>query len=250
MPRDERSSEARTILFVEGMTMAEYRGAEDLSNGDRFSGWTTIEVFRKIDGRGVKRIYVRCMCDCGNERDVLRYHLVSGNSKNCGCVLRSKQTIHGESSSRIQNETSEHRIWCGIKSRCLNEKNTEYHNYGGRGIAICDRWNDSFELFLKDMGRRPSSRHSIDRIDNNSGYSPENCRWATSSQQNRNKRNNRILVVNGESKTMTEWAEIFGIRVGTISERLRRGLSHQESVTKPVRPHNRKNSIRRQLSSR
>lgn len=208
------------------------------SEGSRVGLWTVVGFVRKHDKCGRVRRYVKCQCACGSERDVLVYHLLSGATTNCGCVTNVK---HGESSSSRQNPTVEYSTWAALINRCENQEDKSYKDYGGRGIKVCQRWRNSFADFLKDMGRRPSEKHSIDRYpDNNGDYCPGNCRWATHRQQCLNKRNNRILTVNGESKTMTEWAEETGIRVGTISERLRLGWSEEQSVLKTARSHTRR----------
>lgn len=117
-----------------------------------------------------------CKCVCGNYKVVTGSHLRSGHTKSCGCTKRM-QTIHGGS------YTPEYTAWLGMKSRCYNSNHNRYIHYGGRGITVCDRWKDSFENFLADMGKRPSENLSIDRIDNDGNYEPSNCRWATGKVQ-------------------------------------------------------------------
>ena len=131
--------------------------------------------------------------------------------------------------------TSEYRIWSGMKSRCRNKNNKDYSNYGGRGITISNRWLNSFDNFLKDMVERKSSTHSIDRINNNKGYSKENCKWSTSKEQLRNKRNNRLITFEGETKCMAEWVEKFSISRFALYKRLKAGWSIKNALTKPIR---------------
>jgi hypothetical protein len=206
----------------------------EISKGQTFGRWEFLDVVRKTDSKGMRRLYGRCRCECGSERLVLLFHLRRGATQSCGCLVREQNTKHGESSTSAHRESIEYRIWSGMIARCERVNEETYRNYGGRGISVCDRWRESFQSFLEDMGRRPSSNHSLDRIDVNGNYEPSNCRWATWKQQQRNKRNNRIITAQGQRKTMAEWAEITGIRTGTISERLRHGWSHERAVTEPL----------------
>lgn len=141
----------------------------------------TVTSFSHID----KRAYWNCICECGNEKIVRGAHLKSGYTKSCGCLMKNINIKHG-----LYN-TPENKCWRGIKERCFNSKNPAFKNYGGRGITMCEKWVNSFEEFLKDMGKRPSSKYSIDRINNNGNYEPSNCKWSTVLEQNNNKRNNK-----------------------------------------------------------
>lgn len=119
-------------------------------------------------------------------------------------------------------------------ARCERPEVQSYKFYGARGIKVCPRWRASYAHFLEDMGRRPSPKHSIDRIDPNGDYAPDNCRWATNSEQSRNKRNNRRLTIDGQSLTLIEWSERAGIRMGTLHRRLKLGWSERDAVMVPV----------------
>jgi hypothetical protein len=119
--------------------------------------------------------------------------------------------------------------------RCYKPTDHHYPDYGGRGITVCAKWLGSFEAFLADMGEAPTPKHSIDRIDNNVGYSPENCRWASPSEQARNKRNTRMMECNGVTKPLAEWAEITGLTQKQIWSRLRHGWSDSDAITRPLR---------------
>lgn len=151
-----------------------------------------VAVKRVTEIRGdwrVTRLWL-CRCDCGGEIAVRAGDLKAGRAKSCGCMRRehcqrgpNKQ--HGEGAKG--KTTTEYEIWKGMKARCSYPGHVNYQNYGGRGIGVCDRWRDSFESFLADMGRRPSRAHSIDRIDNDGHYAPDNCRWATAAEQARGK---------------------------------------------------------------
>lgn len=125
---------------------------------------------------------------------------------------------HG--SARKGAKTAEYRIWCAMRERCSSPKHIEYARYGGRGIRVCERW-DSFENFLADMGRRPSLEHSIERDDTNGHYEPDNCRWATRSEQARNKRTSIVLTHNGETHHVLEWAKKLHLSINTIRMRLK-----------------------------
>ncbi|HEX2753677.1 MAG TPA: hypothetical protein VHP34_11355 [Alphaproteobacteria bacterium] len=137
------------------------------------------------------RYYWICTCDCGGSAVVETYTLTMGKAKSCGCQ-QSKVTVernkamatHGESSVM----TPEYSTWSGMKRRCDNAKSSKFHLYGGRGIKVCDRWKNSFENFLEDMGRRPANKTSIDRINSDGDYEPGNCRWADAVEQNNNRR--------------------------------------------------------------
>lgn len=172
-------------------------------------------------------------CDCGVILVARADHLASGGTTSCGCchreMLVGRNTTHGLARS------SEHKSWRHMKSRCFNSSDESYANYGERGITVCDRWTNSFEAFYADMGPKPTPRHSIDRFpDNNGNYEPGNCRWATTVEQANNKRNNHILTIDGDSRTMAEWSQVSLVPSATIRTRLALGWSHRDAVMKPV----------------
>lgn len=145
---------------------------------------------------------------------------------------------HGESVHGKFNHgkaTKEYNCWQKLKQRCSNPNKPGSEHYLGRGITVCDRWKNSYELFLKDMGRCPKGM-SIERINNDLGYSPENCKWATWKEQNNNKRNNRRLTCGGITKTMAQWAEYFGINPAVIKYRLKHGWPVEKAITVPLYP--------------
>lgn len=124
----------------------------------------------------------------------------------------------------------EYTAWTNMKTRCTNPKSSHYADYGGRGIAICDRWLNSFGAFLDDMGQRPSSRHSVDRIDLNRGYCPENCRWAIVEQQVRNRRMTRFYTHDGKTMCLQDWADETGMRYMTLVSRVNRGWPFERAI--------------------
>ncbi len=142
-------------------------------------------------------------------------------------------TTHGH--RRGDKKSSQYTAWINMKDRCCNPKYKTFSSYGGRGIKVCQRWLDSFEDFLSDMGPKPSAGHSLDRFpDKNGNYEPGNCRWATVKMQNRNKRNNRTITLNGITKSTSEWAEEHGLANSTVKARLNRGWSAERSLGVPV----------------
>lgn len=148
-------------------------------DGQRFG---RLRVQREETQRKFRKVVWACICDCGNALSVLGSELVSGHTKSCGCL----RLRHGFAKKR----PPEYYSWCGMMTRCFNSKSDGYGRYGGRGITVCDRWRgfDGFSTFLKDMGQKPSSDHSLDRCEVNGNYEPSNCRWATSEEQIANRR--------------------------------------------------------------
>lgn len=131
--------------------------------------------------------------------------------------------------------TLEYRAWQQMRLRCLDSEHAAYPGYGGRGITVCDRWKDDVAAFVADMGLKPTPKHELDRIDNDAGYSPENCRWATRSENDRNRRNNRTIEFGGEVRSLAEWSERLGICGDTIVKRLDAGWGTERALTTPVR---------------
>lgn len=127
--------------------------------------------------------------------------------------------------------TKEYHTWATVCHRCTNPKHGSYKDYGAKGIKVCDRWLESFENFFADMGYAPSKKHSIDRIISKGNYEPSNCRWVTNDVQQNNKSNNRILTLNGESLTLSQWSRKIGIKIPTLYNRLTRGWSHEDTLT-------------------
>lgn len=129
----------------------------------------------------------------------------------------------------------EYSIWMNLRMRCNNPGNNRYALYGARGIRVCARWEEDFLNFLEDMGRRPSPDHSIDRVNNDGDYTPDNCRWATRKEQCRNRRSSKFLSFKGETKTVAEWSELLGVSQGTLHARMKAGWAVEAALTTPVR---------------
>lgn len=173
----------------------------------------------------------KCRCECGNETVSTGSNLRSGRTNSCGCyhkeVVSKAQKTHGMSKTQI------YVLWEGMIRRCSNPGHERFASYGGRGISVCERWKD-FKNFFEDMGQNPVGM-TLDRIDNNLGYSPENCRWATHTQQARNKSNNAFLTYQGRTLCHAEWAEELGVSQGILSARVRRGWSDERVIKTPIR---------------
>lgn len=178
----------------------------------------------------------RCKCDCGSEITAQAANIKNGKTRSCGCI-RKEQISEFNTKSKTTHrlcKTAEYRIWGGMLTRCFNQNDHGYANYGIRGITVCDRWK-SFENFLLDMGSRPSPKHSLDRIDVNGNYSPENCRWATSKEQASNKRDTIYITNNGQTKSIAEWSEDTGLPYQVIWNRLKTGKVGG-SLFRPITP--------------
>lgn len=176
-----------------------------------------------------KRMW-HCKCSCGNVVVVRGEGLRSGNTKSCGCWHRdaiiARTTTHGHA-RRGANRSRTYKIWQHILRRCLTKSTPAYKTYGGRGITVCRRWL-SFHNFLDDMGEcKPA--YSIDRIDGTKGYSKENCRWATRTQQAINRRTTRFVTYDGETRCLKEWATILNLNYSTVLMRLKRGWSVEKT---------------------
>jgi len=188
-----------------------------------------------------------CICDCGQEKITTGKLLIRGETQSCGCLhietILNRSTKHGGTYHPL------YALWCQIKGRCSNPNNKSYSNYGGRGIFICDEWKDSFDAFcrhvsqLSDYGKQG---YSIDRIDNDGPYSPNNVRWASPKRQNRNTRSTVMLTHQGRTQSLSDWADELNIPVNTLHSRLRYGWSIDRVIGTPARS----TSRRRDLTAR
>ena len=172
-----------------------------------------------------------CVCVCGKKVDVIGSDLVSGNTKSCGCRrVRVSKVLHKKHGL---SKSPEYQVWAGMIARCGNPKHEAYQYYGGRGISVCARWK-SFEKFFEDIGKRPSARHLLERIDNDGNYGPRNVKWATRVEQGQNKRNNHLICIRGKEKTISAWARELRIDRTILKDRIRRGWTEVEAVETPV----------------
>ena len=188
--------------------------------GQKFGRITAIRYVGKNED---KRALWECNCDCGNTVIVDGKSLRLGNTKSCGCynldriAERNKiiHKTHGETNTKLFH------IWGGIKSRCKNPNMNNYHDYGGKGVSICEEWDNSFEAF-RDWSYENGYKDglTIDRIDSNGNYCPENCRWATVKEQNRNRKSNKLITYNGETHCIADWADILGINYDVLQHRI------------------------------
>lgn len=196
----------------------------DLS-GKRFG---RVTVIKRVENKNNRVAYL-CKCDCGNEFITLSQHLVSGCTKSCGCLNREKASkrmakmskTHGFSHTRLYG------IWKNMRGRCLREYSTAYNAYGGRGIKICKEWDDFQTFHDWACANGYSDELTIDRIDVNGDYCPENCRWIPFEQQANNKRTNHFIVHDGKRKSIAEWANELGFSYSKLKYRIRKGMDEK-----------------------
>ena len=201
--------------------------------GQRFGRLT---VIKRVENKGNQPRWL-CQCECGNQTVVAGRHLRNGEVRSCGCLVKEKNstlhTKHGMEGTKIYH------VWCGIKNRCFNSNEKAYKHYGGRGITIFAEWIDDFQKFYDYVSKLPhygEDGYSIDRIDNNGNYEPDNLRWADDKTQHRNKRDNHLVQYGDRWVTIAEASEITGIPYKTLWQRLKRGDTG-EKLYRPVRPY-------------
>lgn len=210
--------------------MAKFENLE----GREFGFWKVIE--RAENHSSTKSAQWLCECECGTKRIIRASILKSGKSKSCGCHKNDYNRIHGGKGTRL------YEIWRHMIYRCENPENQAYEKYGGRGITVCDEWHDfvCFREWAMENGYKETL--SIDRIDNNKGYCPDNCRWATSEMQMNNRRMCNVLEFNGEKLTLSQWAKKTGIPRSTLLNRIKRGWNIEKVLTEPIANTGRKKS--------
>lgn len=186
-------------------------------------GLMRVIAFAGLDARRNSRWL--CVCKCGTQKVCLGFNLTRNHIVSCGCRTQLK----------TEQRAEEHPDWRPFSSmlcRCYHPKTPGYKNYGGRGIVVCDRWREGgFWVFIADMGPRPTPNHSLDRIDNDGPYSPENCRWSTPKQQGRNRRTTVRLTYQGETLPMIEWVERLGLDYNQVRHRYRKGMSAEDILS-------------------
>lgn len=199
--------------------------------GQRFGRLTVIE---RVESPRAQAQW-RCVCDCGKETVVRSQDLRNGHTKSCGCYGLEVSVSHTPSFSTHKESRSRlYRVWIGMKGRCNNCKNKAYSYYGGRGIKVCQDWDESYALFRDwALANGYQENLTIDRIDVNGNYCPENCRWVSMKVQMNNTRVNRRITLNGETKTMAEWSESTGLSYETIRNRTIKGKPADEVLQMP-----------------
>lgn len=195
--------------------------------GQRFGRLVVVTEAHKTRHR-----HWKCMCDCGNGHVVRGSSLKNGHTQSCGC-LGAERRLKAATEAKIKHgrsKTSIYNVWASMVQRCRDHNDKRWSSYGGRGITVCERWAN-FANFLEDMGERPTGL-TLDRVDVNGNYSPDNCRWATQSQQMNNTRRNVHISYNGENFTISQWAEKIGINKGTLWNRIRKlGMSIEKALS-------------------
>ncbi len=214
--------------FPSSITARRHR-ASRIIPGDKFG---LLTVVGPAPGNRYGNPYSFCRCECGTVRAVRESRLLSG-AYSCGCSNVTARQLHKLNGIAPRPRNVERNIWRDMIRRCTDPRDSSYQRYGGRGIGVCDRWLQSFEAFVGDVGPRPSKAHSIERVDNNGNYEPSNVKWGTCFEQNRNRRDNRIITINGTPRTFSDWCSAYGIRKATVESRLRHGWTEQQAFTVP-----------------
>jgi len=208
-----------------------HQNAKDIT-GQRFG---RLVVVGPTENRERRSVVWKCDCDCGQVAMSIATHLRNGKTQSCGCLAREVLADRNRKRTKAEEDRRESSTsywpWRSMRQRCRDPKSKAYRYYGGRGITVCQRWDESFENFVEDMGPRPSLQHSIDRIDVNGNYEPNNCRWATIGEQSVNRRNTVRITAFGATKCLTEWSEETGVNRATIRARLRKGWDPELAIT-------------------
>jgi len=188
-------------------------------SGQRF-GFLTAICAERSDG---KSMWWSCKCDCGSTKSIRGSYLRSGHTQSCGCQRQRNTRKHGNASR--SGRTVEYRAWQSMISRCTNRNFSQFKDYGGRGIAVCQAWMESFDRFLVDVGYRPSTYHTLGRINNDGNYEPGNVEWQTRKAQQNNRRDSLFIDFNGRRMTAQQWSDELGVPRSTIIRRSERGVA-------------------------
>lgn len=197
--------------------------------GQKFGRLT---VIKRVENSKTKGALWLCKCDCGNETIVQSGNLKNGNSKSCGCLNRENLlksiTTHGLHNEKLYG------VWKGMRQRCNNPTSPRYKDYGGRGIIICEEWNNFKNFYDWAMSNGYKEGLSIDRIDNNNGYNPNNCRFTDRTIQSNNRRNNKIFTYKGQTHTLAEWASLYNMNYWALWSRIKRGWAIEKTLETPL----------------
>lgn len=197
----------------------------EISLGDKYNMLTVLEKLPP-DKYGIR---VKCLCDCGKTMSVHANAIKNGNTKSCGCYRTKKLKMPRSHGHCVNGVSGEYKAYFNMINRCYDVKNKQYKDYGQRGITVCQNWLNSFNHFIQDMGKKPTPKHSIDRIDNEGNYEPSNCQWATDKAQRRNKRNNVWVEYNGNTKIMSDWAIELGTNYVNLRKHIKRGKTFEQA---------------------
>ena len=207
--------------------------------GQRFGRLVALALVPKeIKHDTTRQAFWLCQCDCGNKHISGSKSLRNGDTRSCGCITKERLTKHGGYGTRLYG------IFDKMKSRCNNINSKDYKNYGGRGIKVCDEWQDDTNGFINFYNWAINNGYqdnlSIDRINNDGNYEPDNCRWTDAVTQSNNRRTSKFITYNGETKTITQWSKSTGIGQTVIAQRLKRGWTIEETLTISPVGHHRK----------
>jgi hypothetical protein len=201
-----------------------------IESGQKFNRLTALKGVYSKKPNEYKWLF---RCGCGNEKIIRKSYVIKGITKSCGCLTKERLKNNPPKRKHGQTGNKVYYTWQAMKDRCLKASNQMFPNYGGRGIKVCDKWLESFENFLEDMGEPPSPKHSIDRIDNNGNYEPSNCRWATDKEQSRNKTNTKFVDYKGQEKPLLDWCDELNLSYQLMRGRLLTGWTAERAFTTP-----------------
>lgn len=205
--------------------------------GQKFNRLT---IYARIPNRGDGIARFLCLCDCGKPAIANGIQLRNGKRKSCGCLQKEKAKNNAAIARKNlithgMSYSTEYSIWSGMIARCKYKTMQNYKKYGGRGITVCEKWQESFEAFYNDMGPRPSLNHSIERIDVNGNYEPGNCRWATKEEQANNTRGNHFVIYQEKKMTVAQAIRLANLDIspGTVRGRMQKGWTFEDAISKP-----------------